>query len=53
VLALAPAVAAMILLAVAKAPPALIPIAAVAIFGVAFILLRGAWTRAQAPPQRQ
>jgi hypothetical protein len=52
-LSLAPAVAVMILLAVAKAPAALIPVAAVAIFGVAFTLLRGAWTRAQAPPQRQ
>ncbi len=53
VLALAPAVAAAVLLAVAKAPTLLIPLVAVALFGAAFILLRGAWTRAQAPPQRQ
>jgi hypothetical protein len=51
VLALAPAVAAMVLLAVAKVTPALIPPIAVAIFGVAFILLRGAWTRARSSSQ--
>jgi hypothetical protein len=53
VLALAPAVAVTVLLAVAKVAPALILPIAVGLFGVAFILLRGAWTRAQAPPQRQ
>ena len=53
VLALAPAVAVTVLLVVAQAPPFVIPPVAVALFGVAFILLRGAWTRAQAPPQRQ
>jgi hypothetical protein len=52
VLALAPAVTVMILLAVAKAPPALIPVAAVAIFGIAFLLLRGVWARAQYPHSR-
>jgi hypothetical protein len=45
VLALAPAVAAVVLLAVAGAPLVAIPLAAVAIFGVGFILLRGAWVR--------
>jgi hypothetical protein len=53
VLAAAPAVVAMVLLAVVKAPVALIPVAAAALFGVAYILLRGAWPRAPAPPQRQ
>jgi len=53
VLALAPTVAVTVLLAVAKVAPAVILPVAVAILGVAFILLRGAWTRAQAPPQRQ
>jgi hypothetical protein len=53
ILALAPAVAGTVLLAVAGLAPALILPIAVAIGGVAFILLRGAWTRAQAPPQPQ
>jgi hypothetical protein len=53
VLALAPAVAVTVLLAVAKVAAAVILAIAVAVLGVAFILLRGAWTRAQAPPQRQ
>jgi hypothetical protein len=53
VLALAPTVAVTVLLAVAGAPAAAILLTAVAVFGAAFILLRGAWTRAQAPPQRQ
>jgi hypothetical protein len=45
VLALAPAIAAVVLLAVAGAPVILIPLAAVAIFGAGFILLRGVWAR--------
>jgi hypothetical protein len=53
VLALAPGVAATVLLAVAGVTSALVVPIGVAIAGVAFILLRGAWTRAQAPPQRQ
>ena len=53
VLALAPGVTATVLLAVAGVTSALVVPVGVAIAGVAFILLRGAWTRAQAPPQRQ
>src|SRR3954469_26001858 len=53
VLALAPAVALTVLLAVAGLTPALIAPIGVAIGGVAFLLLRGAWARTQAPPQRQ
>jgi hypothetical protein len=53
VLALAPAVAVTVLLAVAKVAAAVILAIAVAVLGVAFILLRGACTRALAPPQRQ
>jgi hypothetical protein len=52
VLALAPAVAVTILLAVAGAPIVVIPIAAVAVFGAAVLLLRAAWGRAQYPQPR-
>lgn len=53
VLALAPGVAVTVLLAVAGVTSALAVPVGVAVAGVAFLLLRGAWTRAQAPPQRQ
>jgi hypothetical protein len=52
VLALAPAVALTILLAVAGAPQILIPVLAVAAFGIAFLVLRAAYTRAQYPQPR-
>jgi hypothetical protein len=48
VLALAPAVTLAVLLAVAGAPLVVIPVVAVAAFGAAFALLRGAWRRAGA-----
>jgi hypothetical protein len=50
VLALAPAVAVTALLAVAGAPIAIIPALAVAVFGVAFMLLRSAWARTRGRP---
>jgi hypothetical protein len=52
VLAATPAVAVTVVLAVAKAPPITLPIAAVAIFGVSAMLLRAAYTRAQYPQPR-
>jgi hypothetical protein len=50
VLALAPTVTAAILLGVAGAPTILIPVVAVAVFAVAFLLLRGAWSRTSRRP---
>jgi hypothetical protein len=50
VLALAPAVAVTVLLAVAGAPIVIIPALAVAVFGVAFTLLRGVWSRTRGRP---
>jgi hypothetical protein len=47
VLALAPAVVATVVLAVAGAPFVIVPLIAVAVFGVVFTLLRAAWVRTQ------
>jgi hypothetical protein len=52
VLAATPAVAITVVLAVAKAPAIVLPIAAVALFGIAAIVLRAAYTRAQYPHAR-
>ena len=52
VLAATPAVALTVVLAVAKAPGIVLPIVAVAVFGIAVILLRAAYTRAQYPHAR-
>ena len=52
VLAATPAVAVTVVLAVAKAPAIVLPIAAVALFGAAAIVLRAAYTRAQYPHAR-
>jgi hypothetical protein len=45
ILALAPAVTLTVLLAVAGAPVMIIPLLAVAVFGVTFLLLRSVWLR--------
>jgi hypothetical protein len=46
-LALLPSVGLIVVLAVAGAPTVVIPIAGVAVFGIALMLLRGAWMRAR------